>query len=1003
MKYVLSSRFVLALSLTALAVVALFWLLPTGAEPGPEQELRAAWSAASAADSFEFETNLEQTTYPAPSLANVGRSSRTDSLRVSGAMDRQAREMRMTLAKDALAGPGQALEMRVRDGVAEGRVSGGAWQRVDDASNAFAPGGDMLSYIDAAVNVTRTAEGFAFDIDSAKLSEQMREQLARQMTARGELPPGMSVETPAALRGAVGSAQVWLDEAGYPARMSTEMSMPVQANGERSVVRFSSRFENYQGGPVTASFGATLPGRLQELRRQAGSPEGIAAAGTLALTAALGIAFAAAVDAARRSRRVRTAMIGTVIATVMGGPLMQTQLVHAANEQVRTRTLEQKAAEKSRVAADALKANLTANTWAPNLDPLAEPAAAPAAGQRSDPVAPEDILPYTAGRAEADATVADNTDADGDGLTGTQEARLGTDPTNNDSDSDGLPDGAEVSGWTYAGKVWYLDPMSVDTNGDGKSDAAECLPRADSATAVCPDTDGDGVPDAFDDDNDNDGVPDSVDSAAQRVMGANGVISSLVPFSATAPLQLSLNNLQRNPATGKGYPTFVEFQLRPDNPAHLWQESNVFDWPNGDELGQIQRPLTDTTNGLTNTTFATYAPNGDARNANGDLRLTPMLSIRMSGDKLPLPYVTPAANQQFEGNGITGTLRIAPTGAGGASSLISFTFAAAGSYNVVLAAGTCLKSETLQTQSVSSGASFSTTRRVTELANGAHVLNFSKATDATRTLCVPLLDIPNGARNDAMVDMSFFTPYGVMMRDVNPTTMEAYVPVVPIIDERTNDRVAFGARMPYRPDDPTAWGNNHEVRLIWALTLLQDGGGASIVQVYNDAWTLTGLTVREDRGTDVAIAFEDPATDADRENNNRLHALANGLGSTFLTARDADGDNVRDVTVPTIKSRFDKNSNSAATNAQRWNLPANAFKVSTYSYANSDEQIRISMTETKSLLEANFYAAGNVLSSAPLLLFARESRMRNMSLDSAAASTGAQVTMNMDPADVRER
>jgi hypothetical protein len=145
MKSVNSSRFVLALSLTALIVVGLFWLLPTGAEPGPEQELRAAWSAASAADSFDFETNLEQTTYPAPSLANVGRSSRTDSLRVSGAMDRPAREMRMTLAKDALAGPGQALEMRVRDGVAEGRVSGGAWQRVDDASNAFAPGGDMLS------------------------------------------------------------------------------------------------------------------------------------------------------------------------------------------------------------------------------------------------------------------------------------------------------------------------------------------------------------------------------------------------------------------------------------------------------------------------------------------------------------------------------------------------------------------------------------------------------------------------------------------------------------------------------------------------------------------------------------------------------------------------------------------------------------------------------------------------------------------------------------------
>lgn len=57
-------------------------------------------------------------------------------------------------------------------------------------------------------------------------------------------------------------------------------------------------------------------------------------------------------------------------------------------------------------------------------------------------------------------------DVDGDGLIDEEEARIGTDPNNPDTDSDGLLDGAEV--YTYK-----TDPKDKDTDDGGINDGAE--------------------------------------------------------------------------------------------------------------------------------------------------------------------------------------------------------------------------------------------------------------------------------------------------------------------------------------------------------------------------------------------------------------------------------------------------------------------------------------------------------------------------------------------------
>lgn len=57
-------------------------------------------------------------------------------------------------------------------------------------------------------------------------------------------------------------------------------------------------------------------------------------------------------------------------------------------------------------------------------------------------------------------------DLDGDGLEGTREADLGTDPNNWDTDQDGLSDYEEVA-------VWKSDPLNQDSDADGFIDGSE--------------------------------------------------------------------------------------------------------------------------------------------------------------------------------------------------------------------------------------------------------------------------------------------------------------------------------------------------------------------------------------------------------------------------------------------------------------------------------------------------------------------------------------------------
>ncbi len=248
----------------------------TASPASAEQQVKTAWHNANLAESFDFATDLAQTTYPAPALSNVGRSSRTDSMRIEGKVDRPSETIRMSLwsGNGHVLNAGDALELRVVRGAAEGRVSGGDWQAMDNVTNAFAPSGDMLGFLAGARNITRqtvTSSGgqlptvYTFDIDGPALAEHLRVQLEDQLAAKGELPAGVHLDTPGVYYGAVGSGEVWLTTDGYPTRMTLSLDLPEQANGERVTVHFTSQLSAFQPKHTLASTSNPLAAGVQSV------------------------------------------------------------------------------------------------------------------------------------------------------------------------------------------------------------------------------------------------------------------------------------------------------------------------------------------------------------------------------------------------------------------------------------------------------------------------------------------------------------------------------------------------------------------------------------------------------------------------------------------------------------------------------------------------------------------------------------------------------------------
>jgi len=98
--------------------------------------------------------------------------------------------------------------------------------------------------------------------------------------------------------------------------------------------------------------------------------------------------------------------------------------------------------------------------------PEAEPAPAPVTETATEPVSADTAPVETVEAVATDTAVATETDLDADNYADELEGELGLDPSNPDTDADGVADGDEFN-------IYGTDPTLADTDGDGALDGEE--------------------------------------------------------------------------------------------------------------------------------------------------------------------------------------------------------------------------------------------------------------------------------------------------------------------------------------------------------------------------------------------------------------------------------------------------------------------------------------------------------------------------------------------------
>ncbi len=1072
----------------------------------PAAAVRGAWELARQLGAYDFGTDLVETAFPALTLSNAGNGPQNTELHLEGAVDLPARrvQVRMWQGTGNLLAERTANEARFEDGTAYVRSPGGSWQEIEDFSSTFAPNADPLGFLAGIKNVRVGSHSdspggsqgllpagiahYAFDLDGPALAAHIRDQLEQQLRDRGELPLGLNLDVSTEFRDATGGGELWVDSRGLPVRLALHLAFPEKRDGSHAEADVRTDFSGFpQAMAARPSFAnnplawarAALEAEVSEVTVaravQTAGPGGAVAAGLGAI---------ALLVLCRRSRKLYTAVVISVIASMILVPLMQSGQVAAFFEQHGANSAAGGSTERAgRCPGKAGRIDArVGSTAGPARRPPAQDAppggkavvTLPAEGDSL--LAPAEEVPPP----ESACDQADTEDPDADGVTNFDECqyltdegdpdsdddglmdgeelnRLGTDPNWWDTDSDQITDTLEVKGFWYEGQQWYLNPKNPDTNDDGQLDSMECLAlTAGQTVGTNCDTDLDKIPNPFDVDNDNDGVPDRVDISPGTRLDRDGLGTQQAPyesaFNGDSPFLFSLGDLQPD------WPVLVDFQVRPTIAEHLSYAMNVLDWPSEDRDGQIQHGK-DTT--FANSDNPDIANPDDAAGSHGDLRLIPLLELTIPGTQAPLKLADQKMVVEMRG-ALSATVTLTPQAADPNKSDLLFHFGQTGSHDVTVYQGDCpgKKANPATFAAIGDGAKPSYAKKLNDLANGDYALILSQG---TATVCEPIPDMVTGPYGSSgkMIDRSVLDPYGITLQDKDDGSLLAYLPLSLVSDDTGGGKAAFQTRMLYWPGATNVWQEAQQVKVVWILNMLTDDCDSNgfptwedyhkanpnksrddydeaqalhcqthrtmdeikPVQTYDESWFLTGLSVREDHGLDVAVAYPDPrnATYSD----DALWGLSWGLGQQFLTGRDCEINNslydnaaddetcfrdsprdLPDISIfkadkfgypagnSTISERFAYTS--TVTGNSRWNVPAKALNVEDYRYDHVDYMSYLAANVTPVIV------AKYDTTEVPTLLFAREERYRMATLEGGAQANNG-FNIKLDESNYPER
>ncbi len=154
-------RFSLSFIISIIILLSVFGLIavPFSSQAAPDNSPQAtiqrAWEMARQSESYNFTTRLVETTHPAPSISNVGRDPRVETVYLEGETDLAEDILLMRIWQNGgrLSDLSQAAEIRAKNGKTFGRQGGGTWQEIDNFADSLAPGSDASAFLVAARNV----------------------------------------------------------------------------------------------------------------------------------------------------------------------------------------------------------------------------------------------------------------------------------------------------------------------------------------------------------------------------------------------------------------------------------------------------------------------------------------------------------------------------------------------------------------------------------------------------------------------------------------------------------------------------------------------------------------------------------------------------------------------------------------------------------------------------------------------------------------------------------
>ncbi|MCI0395384.1 MAG: hypothetical protein L0332_29715, partial [Chloroflexi bacterium] len=293
------------------------------AEADASNAVEAAWARVRVAGSYRFTLVAEQTFVPRPLPTLIGHQEERLDLHIQGqavAPD----DLTMTVwFEGAEATPATLMH---RDGQTF-LQKGDSWEAIQALDGGLAiPSSDLLGYLAAAENTRRlqsvVAGGqrfsrYAFEVDGERYAAFWRDQLRARL--RPELPPGVELTPPAVLARLGGSGELWLDGEGLPRRQILNLALPEASEAYDARIHLVMDFRDFgfqpgeEGIEEIGGTGGSLPdGEVEQPEAWLNVLLWLAAGGALVTAAVI----------ARCGRRLYPAVVGVMIALMVGEPLL---------------------------------------------------------------------------------------------------------------------------------------------------------------------------------------------------------------------------------------------------------------------------------------------------------------------------------------------------------------------------------------------------------------------------------------------------------------------------------------------------------------------------------------------------------------------------------------------------------------------------------------------------------------------------------------------------------